>query len=187
MQDIIIPSERIVSKIYIIRNKKVMLDRDIAELYGVKTKVLNQAVKRNIKRFPPDFMFQLSDQEMENWKSQIVISSFDKDSLRSQFVTLKGRGKHTKYLPLAFTEQGVAMLSSVLNSDRAIEVNIQIIRTFTKLRELLATNEELQRKMMNMEQRYDSKLKEVFNLLQLLLEKGDRPGGEIGFKYKKIK
>ncbi|MFH1193617.1 MAG: ORF6N domain-containing protein [bacterium] len=187
MQDLIIPSERIAGKIYIIRNKKVMLDRDLAELYGVQTKVLNQAVKRNIKRFPPDFMFQLNKQEMENWKSQIVMSNLDENSLRSQFVTLKGRGKHPKYLPLAFTEQGVAMLASVLNSDRAIQVNIQIVRTFTKLRELLATNEELQRKITQMEQKYDSKLKEVFNLLRLLVEKGDKPGGEIGFKYKKIK
>lgn len=200
MQDLIIPSERIVSKIYIIRNRKVMLDRDIAELYGVPTKVLNQAVKRNIKRFPPDFMFQLNKEEYSNLISQIVISnsdeslrsqnvtsSSDQNSLRSQFVILKGRGKHSKYLPFAFTEQGVAMLSGILNSDRAIEVNIQIIRTFTKLRELLATNEELQRKIMQMEQKYDSKLKDVFNLLQLLLEKGDKSNDEIGFKYKRIK
>jgi len=120
-----VPSERIVSKIYIIRNRKVMLDRDLAELYGVKTMVLNQAVKRNIKRFPPDFMFQLTKEEMENWKSQFVTSNLD-ESLRSQIVILKRRGKHSKYLPYVFTEQGVAMLSSVLNSDRAVEVNIQI-------------------------------------------------------------
>ena len=138
-ENFLIPSERIVNKIYIFRNKKVMFDRDLAELYGVKTMVLNQAVKRNIKRFPADFMFQLDKKEMEIWKSQIVISKSDKMGLRK--------------LPLVFTEQGVAMLSSVLNSDRAINVNIQIIRTFTKIRELLATNEALQRKMIEMEKK----------------------------------
>ena len=145
---LIIPSERIVSNIYIIRNKKVMLDRDIAELYGVKTMVLNQAVKRNIKRFPSDFMFQLDKNEMENWKSQIVISNSEKMGLRKR--------------PLAFTEGGVAMLSGVLNSDRAINVNVQIIRTFIKIRELLATNEALQRKIMNIERKYDAKIKKIF-------------------------
>lgn len=166
----IIPSERIISKIYIIRNKKVMLDRDIAELYSVLTKVLNQAVKRNIWRFPPDFMFQLNKEEF--------------GILRSQIVTLDGRGKYSKYLPYAFTEQGVAILSSVLDSDKAIEVNIQIIRTFIKLRELLATNEELQRKIMQMEERYDKKLKEIFSVLQLLVKEEKKPKNQIGFKDK---
>lgn len=172
-ENFLIPSERIVSKIYIVRNKKVMLDRDLAELYGVRTMALNQAVKRNIKRFPEDFMFQLNKNEMESLISQIVIS--------------KGRGG-TRKLPLAFTEQGVAMLSSVLNSDRAINVNIQIIRTFTKIRELLATNEALQRKMMEMERKYDSKIKNIFDILGLLLEDENKhkyPSGhkkEIGFK-----
>jgi len=150
-----------------------MLDRDLAELYGVKTMVLNQAVRRNIKRFPADFMFQLDKQEMENWISQIVISKSERMGLRK--------------LPLAFTEQGVAMLSSVLNSDRAVEVNIQIIRTFTKIRELLATNESLQRKIMQMEKRYDKKLKEVFDILRLLLADEENSKNEIGFKYKEIK
>ena len=150
-----------------------MLDRDLAELYGVKTKVLNQAVKRNTKRFPADFMFQLDKQEMENWKSQIVTSKSEKMGLRK--------------LSFAFTEQGVAMLSSVLNSDRAIEVNIQIIRTFTKIRELLATNESLQRKIMQMEQKYDKKLKKVFDILRLLLTDENKSNNEIGFKYKEIK
>ena len=107
-----LPVENITSKIYFIRDHKVMLDRDLAELYGVKTKVLKQAVRRNIKRFPEDFMFELTFKE----------ESF----LRSQFVTLEGKGKHSKYLSMAFTEQSVAMLSSVLKSDRAIQVNIQI-------------------------------------------------------------
>jgi len=153
--------------------KLSMLDRDLAELYGVKTKVLNQAVKRNTKRFPADFMFQLDKQEMENWKSQIVTSKSEKMGLRK--------------LSFAFTEQGVAMLSSVLNSDRAIEVNIQIIRTFTKIRELLATNESLQRKIMQMEQKYDKKLKKVFDILRLLLTDENKSNNEIGFKYKEIK
>lgn len=148
-----------------------MLDRDLAELYKVQTRVLNQAVKRNIKRFPQDFMFKLDKKELENLKSQIVTSSWG----------------GTRKEPLAFTEQGVAMLASVLNSDRAIDVNIQIIRTFTKLRELLATNEALQRKIIEIEQRYDKKLKEVFGILQLLLKEDEKPKEDIGFKYKEIK
>ena len=120
----IIPQELIEKKIYLIRGQKVMLDRDLAALYDVETKVLNQAVKRNIKRFPLDFMFQLTQTEAS-------------DLSRSQFVTLK-KGHNIKYLPYAFTENGVAMLSGVLNSDLAITANIQIMRTFTKLRELMA-------------------------------------------------
>jgi hypothetical protein len=178
--NLIIPSERIVSKIYIIRNKKVMLDRDIAELYGVSTRELNQAVKRNIKRFPADFMFQLYKNEMENWKSQFVTSN--SKNLKSQFVTSSWGG--TRKSPYAFTEGGVAMLSGVLNSDRAINVNIQIIRTFIKIRELLATNEALQRKIMQMEKKYDTKIKKIFDILQLLLtdEKNNKNKIEIGFK-----
>jgi len=167
-ENFIISSERIINKIYIFRNKKVMLDKDLAELYGVKTMVLNQAVKRNIKRFPEDFMFQLDKKEIGNWKSQIVISKSIKMGLRKP--------------PLVFTEQGVAMLSSVLNSDRAISVNIQIIRTFTKIRELLATNEALQRKVMEMEKKYDGKIKEIFATLGLLLSDKIKPKKEIGFK-----
>lgn len=164
---LIIPSERIVNKIYIIRDKKVMLDRDLAELYGVKTKVLNLAVKRNMKRFPEDFMFQLSKDELKIWRSQIETSKSDKMGLRRQ--------------PHAFTEQGVAMLSSVLNSDRAIRVNIQIIRTFTKIRELLASNESLQRTIMEMEKKYDTKIKKIFDVLQLLLGDKNKSKNKIGF------
>ena len=120
--EILVPVEIIQNKIYLIRGHKVILDKDLAELYNVSTKQLKQQVHRNLKRFPIDFMFELT------WK--------ETESLRSQFVTLK-RGEHIKYLPYAFTEQGVAMLSSVLNSDRAIEVNIQIMRVFTKLREMM--------------------------------------------------
>lgn len=166
---IIIPTERIVSKIYIIRNRKVMLDKDLAELYSVKTKVLNQAVKRNIKRFPEDFMFKLTKEEFRNMRSQIVTSK---------------RGG-TTWGTFVFTEQGVAMLASVLNSDRAINVNIQIIRTFVKIRELLATNEVLQRKIMEMEKRYDKSIKEIFDTLGLLLADEKNSKKEIGFKIKK--
>ncbi|MBI5742902.1 MAG: ORF6N domain-containing protein [Candidatus Niyogibacteria bacterium] len=165
---IAIASERIISRIFLIRGKKVMLDQDLAELYEVETKALNQAVKRNLARFPIDFMFQLSKQETDIW--------------RSQFVTLKdGRGQHRKYLPYVFTEQGVAMLSSVLNSDRAIQVNIQVIRTFTKLREFLATNKQLREKIESMEKKYDKKLKEVFDVLKSLLIQEEKPRREMGF------
>jgi hypothetical protein len=168
-KDIIIPSERIINKIYIIRNRKVMLDRDLAELYGVKTRALNQAVKRNIERFPEDFMFQLTKEEVKY--------------ARSQFVTLQ-KGGWGNY---AFAEQGVAMLSSVLKSKRAIAVNIQIIRTFTKIRELLVTNESLQRKIMELEKKYtghDEKIKKIFDILHLLLEDENKNKSkkEIGFK-----
>src|SRR3990167_5227802 len=122
----LIPYEVIERRIFIVRGKSVMLDRDLAKLYGVETRVLNQAVKRNINRFPEDFMFSLTREEIGRI-SQIVIRS------RSQFVTLK-RGQNIKYLPYAFTEQGVAMLSSVLNSERAINVNVQIMRAFVKIR-----------------------------------------------------
>jgi len=167
---LVIPSEKIVNKIFVVRGRKVMLDKHLAELYGVKTMVLNQAVKRNIKRFPADFMFQLSKGEMESLKSQFVISN--------------GRGG-TRKLPHAFTEQGVAMLASVLNSARAINVNIQIIRTFVKIRELMATNEILQRKVIELEKKYgghDEKIKEIFATLSLLLlDEKDKPKHKIGF------
>ena len=145
--------ESIESKIFIIRGKKVMLDRDLASLYGVATKVLNQAVQRNLKRFPLDFMFKLNTTEAENLRSQIVTSSWGGQ----------------RYLPYTFTEQGVAMLSSVLQSDQAIEVNIQIMRTFTKLREMLMQNHELKAKIETMERNYDSQFKNVFEAIKLLI------------------
>src|SRR3989339_797136 len=164
----IIPDERIIGKIYYIRGEKVIFDRDLAVLYEVETKVLNQAVKRNIKRFPEDFMFKLSQEEMLNWKSQIVTSK--NESLRSQIVTLKkGRGQHLKYIPYVFTEQGVAMLSSVLNSDRAIQVNIQIMRTFTRMRKLLSTHKELRDKMEKMEKKNGENFKVIFKIINKLI------------------
>lgn len=133
----IIPMERIENKIFLIRGQKVMLDRDLAELYGVETKVLNQAVKRNISRFPEEFMFKLTNKEAKILISQYVISRS-----RSQIVTLK-RGQNIKYLPYAFTEQGVAMLSSVLNSERAVQINIMIIKTFIRFRRTMIEHQEL--------------------------------------------
>ena len=124
-----VPEETIFNKIYLIRGQKVMLDRDLAELYGVGTKVLKQAVKRNMERFPQDFMFEMSDEELKNWRSQFVTSNSVKFGLH--------------YPPFCFTEQGVAMLSSILNSRQAILVNIQIIRVYTKMREMLMTHKDI--------------------------------------------
>ncbi|HHT9108278.1 MAG TPA: ORF6N domain-containing protein [Candidatus Wunengus sp. YC63] len=159
--------ESIENKIFSIRSKRVMLDRDLANLYQVETKVLNQAVKRNIQRFPDDFMFQLTREEF--------------NSLRSQIVTLK-RGQHRKYLPYVFTEQGVAMLSSVLNSKRAIQVNIQIMRAFIKLKEMLSTHKDLKQKIEEMEKKYDYQFKIVFDAIKQLLEPPEEPKGKIGFQ-----
>ena len=161
-----LPIELIASKIHLIRGQKVMLDRDLAELYGVQTKVLKQAVRRNIDRFPSDFMFELTDNEQK--------------SLRSQIVTLK-KGQHSKYLSFAFTEQGVAMLSSVLNSDRAIQVNIQIVRTFTRLRAMLATHEDIKRKIEAMEKKYDENFQIVFEAIKQLFDGEEKPIRKIGY------
>ncbi|HYV33889.1 MAG TPA: ORF6N domain-containing protein [Candidatus Limnocylindria bacterium] len=198
----ILPGYKIENKIYWLRGRRVILDSDLAGLYGVSTKVLNQAVKRNKKRFPEDFMFRLNNKEAELWKSQILMpdtdlrSQFATSSLknmrsqfvtasaersRSQFVTLN-RGQNIKYLPYAFTEQGVAMLSSVLNSERAIQVNIQIMRTFTKIREMIAGNKELREKIDKLELKYDSKFKIVFKAIAKLLEVEERPKVKIGFR-----
>ncbi|OGB88059.1 DNA-binding protein [candidate division WOR-1 bacterium RIFCSPLOWO2_02_FULL_46_20] len=158
-----VPQERIETKILLIRGQKVMLDRELAELYGVATRILNQAVRRNIKRFPEDFMFQLTKEETNNWKSQIVISKSMKMGLRK--------------MPLVFTEQGVAMLSSVLNSERAIQVNIQIMRVFTKLREVLATHKDLQRKI----EGHDQQIRYIFQIIKRLLAPPKSPKKKIGF------
>lgn len=160
-----------------------MLDRDLAALYEVETKVFNQAVKRNLKRFPPDFMFQLNKDEWERVRFQV--DALEKsDSLRSQFVTLK-RGKHRKYPPHAFTEQGVAMLSSVLRSPRAVEVNIAIMRTFVQLRHLMDCNKLLAEKIEAMEEKYDEHFRVVFEAIkQLVSDEGDKrnkPQRRIGF------
>jgi len=150
----IIPDERVIGKIYYLRGKKVMFDRDLAELYNVDTKTLNRAVKRNIKRFPEDFMFQLNEKEAE--------------ILRYQFGTLE-TGKYSKYRAYVFTEQGVMMLSAVLRSDVAIEVSIQIVRVFIKLREILSTHKDLQNKIEKMERKYDENFKAVFKVIAKLM------------------
>lgn len=162
----LIPSEKIESKIHIIRNRKIMFDKDLALLYGVQTKVLNQAVRRNIERFPEDFMFQLTKEEIK------AIS-------RSQIVTLK-QGENMKYLPYVFTEQGVAMLSSVLKSRTAILVNVQIIRTFVKLKEMALSYKEILHKIEQMEGKYDKQFQVVFKAIKMLLD--DKPKGDSGNK-----
>ena len=199
-QLIVIPSERVISKIFLIRGKKVMTDKDLAELYGVETRILNQAVKRNIERFPADFMFQLNKQETDIWKSQIEMSNTNNlrypigtSSLRSQNVTLKrnlisqsviSSWGGTRKPVMVFTEDGVAMLSSVLQSKRAIQTNIQIIRTFTKLREMLVTNKELREKIEKLERKYDQNFKIIFQAIQSLLKNEKKPKNPIGFKVK---
>ena len=143
-------------KIYTLRGKQIMLDSDLAALYEVETKVFNQAVKRNSERFPEDFMFQLTEKEYE--------------SLRSQFVTLEiGRGKHRKYMPYAFTENGVYMLSAVLKSKVAADVSIEIMRTFTKLREFTLHYNALGKKLLELERKNDKQFKEVFSILDVLV------------------
>ena len=168
-----------------IRGQNVMLDSDLALLYRVDVKVLNQAVKRNRRRFPPDFMFQLTAGEFTSLRSQIVTASpgVDHQSLRSQAVTLDGgRGRHRKYRPNAFTEQGVAMLSSVLRSQRAVRVNIEIMRAFVQLRRMLGANEELARKLDALEQKYDGQFRAVFQAIRELMTPSMRPRRTIGFQ-----
>ncbi|HIJ67677.1 MAG TPA: ORF6N domain-containing protein, partial [Planctomycetes bacterium] len=156
-----IPVERIQKCIYLLRGQKVMLDKDLAGLYGITTKRLNEQVQRNIDRFPSDFMFQLNNEETE--------------ALRSQFATSKrGRGGR-RYNPYVFTEQGVAMLSSVLRSKRAVEVNIAIMRTFVQLRRILADNALLRRKIEAMERKYDEKFQQVFAVLKQMVKVEKKP------------
>ena len=186
MKNLIVTNEIIENRIFLIRGRKVMFDRDLAKLYGVTTKVLNQSVSRNTTRFPEDFMFRLTKEEAVIWKSQIVTSNYG-DSSRSQIVTLK-RGQNIKYQPNVFTEQGVAMLSSVLKSERAIRVNIQIMRTFTKIREMVASNKALREKIEAMERKYDGKFKVIFEAIRCLIEKDQiEPMKIIGFRDKKKK
>jgi len=166
MEDML-PTEIIEKRIYVFRGQKVMVDRDLAKLYEVKTMVLNQAVRRNINRFPKDFMFQLNKEEMKNWISQIVISNSEKMSIRKP--------------PLVFTEHGIAMLSTVLKSKKAIAINIQIIRTFIQLRNLALNHSDLHRKIEVLEKQYDEKFKIVFDTLHKMLT-DDTEKEPIGFK-----
>ena len=167
----LVPAEVIVRKILFLRGEKVLLDRDLAELYGIKTKVLKQAVRRNIKRFPEDFMFELTKEEFENWRSQFVTSNRDKMGLR--------------YPPMAFTEQGVAMLSSVLNSDQAIDVNIAIMRAFVHLRRMMSSQEELARKLAELEQHledHDEQIQAIFEAIRQLMAPSEKSRKKIGFE-----
>ena len=166
-----VTQEKIEKKIYLIRNQKVMIDQDLAELYDVSTGRLNEQVKRNLERFPTDFMFQLSKTEYNTIRSQIAILK-------------TGKGRHRKYLPYAFTEQGVAMPSSVLKSKRAVQVNIQIMRAFVKLRKILSTHKELAQKLKELELKMDShdqQIQAIFEVINQLLTPTEKPKRKIGF------
>lgn len=168
-KEISIPNEVIASKIYLVRDKKVMLDSDLAELYQVETKRLNEQVKRNLSRFPEDFMFQLTSDEWDNLKSQNATSSWG--------------GRRT--IPFVFTEHGVLMLSSVLNSERAIEVNIKIMRVYTEIKEMLLTHKDLLLKMEEMEKKVsgqDDKILQIFNYLKQFVQEQKQPRKEVGYK-----
>ena len=161
------------NKIYFVRNQKVMLDRDLAELYGVETKALKQAVRCNITRFPEDFMFEITKEELENWRSQFVTSKEDRQGLR--------------YMPFCFTEQGVTMLSCELSSERAIHVNSQIIRIYTRIREMVLLHKDVSLLIEQVEKKLlkqDQKIEVLFTYLSKFLEKEDQPRTEIGFKRK---
>jgi hypothetical protein len=165
--------QSIQNRIYEIRGERVMLDRDLASLYEIETKVLNQAVRRNIKRFPKDFMFQLTKEEFEDLKFQYEASESN-DSSRSQFVTLKTfRGQNLKYLPYAFTEQGVAMLSGVINSDKAISMNIAIMRAFVAVRQVLIKQNDIEEQLKEIKERigeHDVQLNQIYDAMENLLD-----------------
>lgn len=163
----LVPMERIERAILMLRGHRVMLDADLAALYQVETKALVRAIKRNIERFPADFMFRLSEDEFEN--------------LRRQFGTSSSWGGR-RYLPYAFTEQGVAMLSSVLRSSRAVRVNIEIMRAFVRLRQMLQANTELAKKLLALEKKYDVQFRVVFDAIRELMASPDKPGKRIGFR-----
>jgi phage regulator Rha-like protein len=172
-KSIVIPDEVVISKIYLIRGQKVMIDRDLAELYGVETRVLKQAVRRNIERFPEDFMFEMNKEEFDQWREENITASEDKQGLR--------------YAPFCFTEQGVTMLSCVLNSKRAIEVNIQVIRIFTRLREMVLTHKDILLKLERLERKIvqqDGDIKLIFKYLKELLNPKTEPMRRIGYKRK---
>jgi hypothetical protein len=160
--ELLVPSEAIAQRIFLVRGQKVLADADLANLYGVTTKRLNEQVKRNSERFPADFMFQLTAEESE--------------ALRSQIATLKtGRGQHRKYLPSVFTEHGAIMAASVLNSPRAIEVSVHVVRAFVRLREVLATHKELARKLEELESKYDAQFRVVFDAIRQLMAPPPEP------------
>lgn len=177
--------ERISRAIHVVRNQKTMMDSDLAEMYGVETKVLNQAVKRNLDRFPEDFMFQLTVEEWEGLKAEFEEQK-GRDFLRSQIVTLEdGRGRHRKYLPYVFTEQGVAMLSSVLNSPTAIQVNISIMRVFVKMRQWATNYEGLVKRIEELSQNqseHNEHIRNIYQIIEELIRPGYSERNRIGFK-----
>jgi hypothetical protein len=190
MKKELIPAAQIAQSIHFLRGQKVMLDFDLAALYGVGAKALNQAVKRNRERFPDDFMFQLTQEETRFLRSQFAVSSGQAAKTeeiatnRSQFVTGSFKHRETKSRPYAFTEQGVAMLSSVLKSDRAVKVNIAIMRAFVRLREALGTNRELARKFAELEKRvgkHEAEIAAIIDAIRQLMAPAEKPRREIGF------
>ena len=168
----------IVTRIFFIRGQKVMLDYDLASIYGVATRVLNQAVKRNQRRFPDDFLFQLTRDEWESLRSQFVI--LERTSKQEQ--ELSGRGKYKKFLPYAFSEHGALMLASVLNSEEAINASIFVVRAFIKLREFLEMNKELAKKIEELEAKYDSQFSLVFQAIKELIHQKNEPVTPVGFR-----
>jgi len=180
MTTLALKPENVAQLVFFVRGEKVMFDADLAKLYGVSTKALNQAMSRNKARFPEDFAFQLSREEFENLRSQIVTTPSGRANLRSQIVNSSSYGGR-RYLPYAFTEQGVAMLSSVLRSSRAVEVNVAIMRTFVQLRRLMDTNRDLARKIEALEKKYDEQFAVVFEAIKQLIAPPAPPKKQIGF------
>jgi hypothetical protein len=179
-----IRTEAVAGLVHAVRGERVLFDADLAALYGVTTKALNQAVKRNRTRFPPDFMFRLTVEEWRGMRSQSIAGSADKRN-RSQIVTGSSKHRAPRFLPYAFTEQGIAMLSSVLRSARAVVVNIAIMRTFVELRRLMDSNRELARRIESMEKKYDERFAMVFQAIKRLVAEDDArkavPKRRIGF------
>ena len=178
---IVLKPENVAKLVFFVRGEKVMLDVDLAKLYGVTTKALNQAMRRNKRRFPEDFAFQLSREEFDSMRSQIVTTSKDRPGIWSQIVTTSQKYRRSDSLPVAFTEQGVAMLSSVLRSSRAVEVNIAIMRTFVQLRRLMDTNRDLARKIDALERKYDEQFSVVFAAIKELIAPPPPLRKRIGF------
>jgi hypothetical protein len=177
----LLKSDHVARLVFWMRGEKVMFDVDLAQLYGVPTKALNQAVRRNAARFPEDFAFRLSKKEFANLRSQIVTTYGDAQGNWSQIVTSSQKHRRPDSLPYAFTEQGVAMLSSVLRSPRAVEVNIAIMRTFVQLRRLMDTNRDLARKIEALEEKYDEQFSVVFEAIKQLVAPPSSPRRQIGF------
>jgi hypothetical protein len=178
----LIPVERIERAILVLRGQKVILDAELAILYGVETRALIQAVKRNLERFPEDFLFRLTIEEAESSRSQTVILNADGTELVDAPGPLTSRrGHNIKYLPYAFTQEGVAMLSSILRSPRAVQVNVEIMRAFVRLRRMLESNVELARQVAALEKRYDEQFKVVFDAIRKLMEPPAKPSRRIGF------